>query len=363
MNKNLTIIIPTYNDTLEKIRRSLKSIAKQKYYDLSRTETIIVDDCSDNNKIFWDELIKEYKCLNIKYKKLSKNKGPGVARQFALDISSGNFVFFLDCGDSLFDEYVLKVFKEYNNLNLDIIATDIRDEHSGRRIRGFSGATVQGIFVKKQFLEINNIRFNKVLRWEEDTYFERLLKHYAPNIIFTNTVGYLYSDDPDSITRKNNCEYKNKFVGLSAMIIKSLLLCDFYESLKDYKNLMEELVYPLTICYARFYKSLFKENKVSKRQENILYLLKIFLNKFTNKLGGFDAIRSFFIKDISRRNATHEFMLLPECKEMSTLPCNKIDEFIVLVRNFKNLNGDYQIEGTNISIDKLLTGKYANSNK
>lgn len=128
MKKDLTIIIPTYNDTIEKIKCSLNSIALQNDYDLSKIEVIVVDDATTIKSIDWNEILKLYPQLNIKYIQLSENKGPGNARQIGLDKAAGDFIYFLDCGDSLYDSTVLATFNSKKTEDCDIISTKLYDE-------------------------------------------------------------------------------------------------------------------------------------------------------------------------------------------------------------------------------------------
>ena len=350
MSKDLTIIIPTYNDTYDKVKCSLDSIAMQCEYDLSAIEVIIVDDCSNKNKVDWNKVLEMYPSLNIRYTKLLENKGPGVARQVALDMASGDFVFFLDCGDCLFDNSVLNTFDKYKDLDGDIIATKMYDTDSGNKRRSFlfNNAYVFGIFIKKQFLDANNIRYSEVLRWEEDAYFEELLRYYSPKVVYTHIVGYTYNNDQDSITRQNDHEYQNNFGGFSAMVVKSMLLCDFYNSQNDYESLISATIQILSLCYARFYSNIYQENNISERQSNILYLLKILLEKYSLKTDSED-FRKLFVKDLFRRNTIYKYY------GTSEVPYDKIDEFLAFIRDFENLNGVYHIEGTNITVEELLS--------
>ena len=221
---------------MKRLIKSLQSITSQKNYDFSKIEVIIVDDCSDINSINWDELKNKYSFLNINYIRCSQNRGPGVARQTALNVALGKFIFFLDCGDTLYDDSVLNTFSNFNNQNYDIICTKIYDEEIGSKRRSFlfNNAYIFGIFINSDFIKKNNIKFSNVLRWEEDTFFENLLRYYKPKVTATRTIGYTYSNDGDSITRKNNHEYQNELTGFSAMIVKSLLLCEFYKKNRDY---------------------------------------------------------------------------------------------------------------------------------
>ena len=93
-NETVSVITPVYN--VEKvIGRTLDSMLMQDYKDL---EIVLVDDCSKDNSA---EIIKRYqeKYPNIVYHKHEKNGGAAVARNTALNISTGRYVAFLDSDD------------------------------------------------------------------------------------------------------------------------------------------------------------------------------------------------------------------------------------------------------------------------
>lgn len=347
MKKDLTIIIPTYNDTIEKIKCSLDSIALQNDYDLSKIEVIIVDDNTTNKLVNWNEISKLYPQLNIKYIQLSENKGPGNARQVGLDNSVGDFIFFLDCGDSLYDSTILTTFDSKKTDNCDIISTKLYDEETKNKRRSFllNNAYIFGIFIKRKFLIENNIRFSEILRWEEDSFFEEKIKYYCPKIVSTGcTIGYSYNVDPNSITRRNNHEYQNDFVGFSAMVVKSILLCDFYKDEKAYQEMIDEAIRILSVCYSRFYSYLFQNHDVSERISKILYLLKILMEIVPFNINS-EEFSSLFIKNVYQRN----FLM-----KNHQVPYDKINDFMSIVFSYENLYGDYNIEGTNITIDNFI---------
>lgn len=349
MNKELTIIMPTYNDSFDKINRTLQSIVSQKEYDFSKIEVIIVDDCSTKGQINWNELLNRYHSLNINYMKLPENKGPGVARQTALNIATGDFIFFLDCGDTLFDDFVLKEFNNNKNLDCDIISTKIYDVDSGNKRRSFlfNNAYIFGIFIKKQFLTEHNINFSEILRWEEDAFFEEQLRYYYPKVVSTKTVGYTYNDDSDSITRKNDHEYQNEFSGFSAMVIKSILLCEFYKRQQDYERIIHEVCQILSVCYSRFYDSIFKTQDVTERISKIMYLLRCLIENVGLKVDS-EKFISIFIKNMYRKNYIYQ------AYGKEQIPYDKIHDFILLISTYNNLFDDYHIEGTNVTVSELL---------
>lgn len=356
MKKDLTIIIPTYNDTIEKIKCSLDSIVLQSNYDLSKIEVIVVDDNTTNKLVDWNEISKLYLQLNIKYIQLLENKGPGNARQVGLDNSVGDFIFFLDCGDSLYDSTVLTTFGSKKTDDCDIISTKIHDEETknNRRSFLFNNAYIFGIFIKRKFLIKNNIRFSEILRWEEDAFFEEKIRFYFPRIVSAgSTIGYSYNVDPNSITRRNNHEYQNDFVGFSAMVVKSILLCDFYKDEKAYQEMIDEAIRILSVCYSRFYPYLFQNHDVSERISRILYLLKILMEIVPFNINS-EEFNSLFIKNVYQSN------LLMKNHQV---PYDKINDFMSIVCSYENLYGDYNIEGTNITINNFIEEISIKNNK
>lgn len=94
MQDKVTIITPVYNSE-KYLDETIQSVINQTY---QNWEMILVDDCStDNSK----KIIMEYanKNSNIKYFKLDKNSGAGVARNYALEKSTGRYVTYLDADD------------------------------------------------------------------------------------------------------------------------------------------------------------------------------------------------------------------------------------------------------------------------
>lgn len=97
MNKKLglvSIITPVYNSQ-DFLIQCIESVLSQSYQDW---EMILVDDCSTDQS---EEIILNYANADqrIKYYKLDKNSGAGVARNKAIQISKGRYLAFLDSDD------------------------------------------------------------------------------------------------------------------------------------------------------------------------------------------------------------------------------------------------------------------------
>lgn len=349
MGKELTIIIPTYNDSLDSIKASLDSINNQEDCNLSKLEIIIVDDCS-TGLIYWNSIIRHYKNLDIKILFQEENKGPGIARQLGLDNSTGAYIFFLDCGDYIPDKKTINEFENNRDKNEDIIAFKIYDEEAKTDKVSFQffNSFIFGIFIKKEFLEKNNIRFSNVLRWEEDSYFEELIRYYNPEVYSTSKTGYLYKNDPDSITRKNEHEYGKEYLGYSAMVIKSLLLCSFYKKEGSHFFAARELTDILAICYRKFYNDIFVNQRINERECKILDLLRILLEENSSWIN-MEVISKQLLIDIIKKNRS--------IFVHNQVSYDKIDDFFNIILRSENIFGNYYIDGTNISYSELIKNR------
>src|SRR5436190_7900102 len=108
----VSIITPSYNSG-KYISRTIDSVMNQTHHNW---ELIIVDDCSTDNT---QQIITDtFSDNRIKFYKLPKNQGSGVARNFAIEKASGNYMAFLDSDDLWKPEKLEKqlAFMKANNL-------------------------------------------------------------------------------------------------------------------------------------------------------------------------------------------------------------------------------------------------------
>lgn len=102
MENRVSIITPVYNSD-KFLNKTIESVINQTY---ENWEMILVDDCSrDNSRAIICEYIKKDK--RIKYYRLEENSGAAVARNYALEKSTGRFIAYLDA-DDLWDSYKLE---------------------------------------------------------------------------------------------------------------------------------------------------------------------------------------------------------------------------------------------------------------
>ena len=205
---DLSIIIPAYN-AKNTIETTLNSIKNQKLSILF--EVVIVNDCSNYN---YKEYIDKYnKYFNIREINTKVNSGPGVSRQLGIDNTRSKYILFIDSDDCFYNEKSIS--KMYNNIkkeNYDllignfIMKTGLIDKKMYKDL-----IWLHGKMYKRSFLEKYNIKFNDT-RANEDNGFNRLILFMNPKIIYLNEFVYIYNNNINSITRKDNNLYD--FIGI-----------------------------------------------------------------------------------------------------------------------------------------------------
>ena len=198
MNKiKVDIIIPAYN-AHKTIVRTLSSIAVQKI-NFPLTVTIV----NDASKKDYSEEIKLFENrLNINVINLPENVGVGVARQVALEKTSGDYIIFIYSDDVFYDCISLQ--KLYS------LTEDGKNDY------GFGGLAVEEnntinfyqyheeclhskIFSRK-LIKKNNIKFNST-RTSEDNSFNHICLSYAQSITKTADPCYIYINNKESLTK------------------------------------------------------------------------------------------------------------------------------------------------------------------
>lgn len=120
MNKKVSIIIPVYK-VEDEIERCLKSVIKQTYQNLN---VILVDDCSPDNSIsIAQNIISSSTKPNIfRIVTHEKNKGLSAARNTGMSVADGDYIYFLDSDDELYDERSISILvSNAERCNADIV--------------------------------------------------------------------------------------------------------------------------------------------------------------------------------------------------------------------------------------------------
>ncbi|WP_323968593.1 bifunctional glycosyltransferase/CDP-glycerol:glycerophosphate glycerophosphotransferase [Aeromonas veronii] len=222
MNKLISVIIPVYN--VEKyIRDCIDSLTIQVVAGFSfeeSVEVIFIDDGSPDNSV---EIIREYQNTykNI-YLIQQENAGQSVARNNAIQIASGEYVFFLDSDDLLPPDALSPLYKLAKETDSEVIVSHSKafnsrrswfiEDHAEvasaalRKVKFFHHSILVKTpapwakLYKRNLLLRNNIEFPVGIKLAEDWIFVMKAMYKANHISTTPHVSYLYRgrDDEDN---------------------------------------------------------------------------------------------------------------------------------------------------------------------
>ena len=126
MNKKVSVIMPNYNNE-KYIEWSIKSVLDQSYNNI---ELIIIDDGSTDKSI---KVIEKYtKDKRVKFLK-EFNQNGSIARNRGIELSTGDYLLFLDSDDVLYDNNTIKDMvsdiKGYDLVLYDIYVNNEKGDH------------------------------------------------------------------------------------------------------------------------------------------------------------------------------------------------------------------------------------------
>lgn len=237
----LDVIIPCYNakDTLSDTLSSIKVQNNTK-----NIKVYLVNDCSDYDyKEFIDQFSNYFHIEEIK---IDNNVGPGEARNIGIRNSNNPYIVFIDSDDVLYSSDSLEtLYKEITKGKFDMVVSDFIYERDNERIvKRANNVWLHGKIYNRKFLEENNIYFNNT-RANEDNGFNNLIILLTQNIKYINKITYIYKENKNSITRRNNREYK--ISGLDGYTYNIRWAMD--EAMKRNVNPL----YVRIICYSNLY--------------------------------------------------------------------------------------------------------------
>lgn len=278
----LSVIVPVYN-VEDFLPKCLNSLLNQTYKDL---EIILIDDGStDNSGKICDEYAERDNRIKVIHQ---KNQGVSAARNVGLDLSTGDYITFVDSDDWCEKDYFRKVFEEAKKFeNVEIIITNfIKDfgnnnlklMHPNEKIKIFDkynalknmirgnlyGWEIYSTFYKKE--NIKKIKFsNNIIYGEDFGYKWNVIRNSVENVLYLPLFGYHY------VVRKNSAvnsyDIEKKIVSLS-------LQEDLIENEKNikYKSLLQEKYLSALVYYCKEYYLLNVRNKsIEQKIKKVLF--------------------------------------------------------------------------------------------
>lgn len=178
---SIDVVIPCYYAS-EIIQPCFEKLAIQTYKNF---RVIMINDCSPFTDDEYKEIREQYKDrLNLEYYKTETNSGPGVVRQMGLDMTTADFIKFIDDDDELYDEYALenlvKTIKDIDFSNVIIVTSPSQHRwDDGRTEIIQSNFHHHASMFNVKILKKHNIHYEKELSYkEEDCAFGSLLCYY-----------------------------------------------------------------------------------------------------------------------------------------------------------------------------------------
>lgn len=211
VNPLISIIIPVYNKAVY-LQACIASVVSQT---LSDIEIVIINDGStDKSK----EIIESFHDPRIRLFNID-NKGVSNARNIGMQLSSGEYILFIDADDTIEKDYCEKLYRIFTSFGseIDILifgfkmifgtkvehiqpyregiisAQEFRDTFMQEMYvrKGIYGY-VCNKFARKSFLRDNNIFFDTKLKLAEDLSFWLSAYNCSPRLAFSYYDGYNY---------------------------------------------------------------------------------------------------------------------------------------------------------------------------
>lgn len=246
-SKKITFIVPVYK-TANVLTRCLDSIFNQDLEE-KEFEVIVVNDGSPDNA---EEVITEYssKHTNIKYI-TQPNQGLSVARNEGMKVAKGKYLAFVDSDDSLVPHSFKKIIDAADKWDCDLCffysqfypkSEGILNKQPFELYKIYTGeyALLNGMHVssvwaniyRRKFVDDTSLTFLPGI-YHQDVDFNYRLYPLAKKIIFTDIIGYNYTNDLESTTHTRNLKKLRK--GVTDTIILS-------HHLREYSNEQKELL-------------------------------------------------------------------------------------------------------------------------
>ena len=198
-----SIIVPVYN-VMPYIKECLDSLVTQNY---ENYEICIVDDGStDGSGEICDEYKNKFPCIKLLHQ---PNQGVSVARNNALDMASGDYIWFVDADDSIVNNALPRLAHYESKYSPDMIIfghidktgnsehiihyeNDIDTPKDDFLNKTFSYLNQQILF-RRSIIENNKLRFSEGVRMAEDLEFQYkyLIHCHKPISIWTTAYWFV----------------------------------------------------------------------------------------------------------------------------------------------------------------------------
>jgi glycosyltransferase involved in cell wall biosynthesis len=210
----VSVIIPIYN-TEKYLSKCVNSVLSQTLKDI---EIICVNDCSADKSL---EVLKKFNDDRIKIINLPENRGIGTARNTAISISKGKYIYFIDSDDWIDDNYLEEMVNNIKDRNIVINANyvleyenqekkeyssfnfiDGNKEYSAKTIQRFFPPVVWARLYKTSYIKENNFIFPQVKGGAEDIFYSAATELPLNNVYIYKGSYYHYTQRETSAMKQ-----------------------------------------------------------------------------------------------------------------------------------------------------------------
>ncbi|GAA5819322.1 MAG: Pseudogene of glycosyltransferase [Methanobrevibacter sp. CfCl-M3] len=155
MNIKVSVVIPVYNTNNIYLEKCLDSVINQTLKDI---EIIIINDGSTDDSL---KILEKYADIDCRIKIISKiNEGLGAARKTGLDNANGEYIYFVDSDDWIFEDALFKLYENAVSNNSDIVILDIYEYDENNKKLSKNGDEIYNVskYIDKN-VDFNNYSF------------------------------------------------------------------------------------------------------------------------------------------------------------------------------------------------------------
>ncbi len=233
----VSVIIPTYNRA-HVLGRSIQSVLNQTFQDF---ELIIVDDGSTDDT---EKIVKNLSNEKVKYTKLQKNQGAGVARNIGIRLAKGDYIAILDDDDEWMPERLEKQMKVFSTAPMEVgvvYTRYIKYDSLGDYIPPLKVAKKEGDLFKQLLFELH-------VQWQSS-----LIKRECFNKVGLISESMLYARDWEFLLRISQ-HYQFLYIDEPLAII--------YEQPEDRFSKQERLIVDLQRILKMYFSQIKQDRRV-----------------------------------------------------------------------------------------------------
>lgn len=285
MKKKVSIIVPIYNAE-EYLNKCLDSLVNQTLRDI---EIILIDDCSNDKSREMIDYYYNKHSDRIRSILLPENKKQGFVRNKGIEISTGEYILFVDSDDYIAEDMCEVLYQKAKEKDYDIVCFDMVDVIDGiyksnklsytSKIDGDIDYKKRNLLLnsrgyfttrmyKRDLLVCNNIKFPEGIFYE-DSPFNTLSLLYAKSVAKVDKEFYYYIKRTGS---SSNCKNQDRLyhrIDTIEFMINEVKIRGLYT---QYKAIIDEkyikmLVGNIHLCLSMFDKPSIV--KLSKINENL----------------------------------------------------------------------------------------------